>query len=124
MNSLNKGIFYPDYKTLVHPKHMCNNENMLTELVPYCVEADFGNDARVRVIYKGNVVVSTAWERVELTEVLTVLSLAADLVPVSPACGRGTYLEDNLGSYFEQEGRNLFTAASVNNFRGIELVAP
>ena len=73
MNSLNKGIFNPGYKTLVHPKHMCNNEKMLTELVPYCVEADFGNDARVRIIYKGNIVVSTAWEPVDLTEVLTVL---------------------------------------------------
>ena len=107
-------------------KHMCNDKELFMMLVPHCVEVEFGNWVRVRVYYKGTIILRTEGGPLEVSEVLLVPSLATNLFSVTRACGQGawcTFLENNAGAYVERSNCIVCTAAFVNNLYRIEEVS-
>ena len=104
-------------------KHMCKDRNKFTVLVPHCAEVEFGNGYRVRVYWKGTVVIRAIGGPLELTDVLYVPSLASNLFSVSRACKLGarcTFLEDGLGAYIEHSNKLVCTATFVNELYWLE----
>ena len=74
-------------------KHMCNDKNMFSELVSDCIEVEFGNGFRVCVYFtKGTLVLATVGGAMELSEILLVLSLPANLFSVLHACSQGAHI--------------------------------
>ena len=104
-------------------KHMCRDRKLFVDLVPHCAEVEFGNGVRVRVYWKGTVILYTVGGPLTLSDVLFVPSLATNLFSVARASSQGarcTILENNAGAYVERSQRIICTAAFVNNLYWIE----